>query len=354
VQATQALGLHLGRENFSGWFGVEWPYDKPTGVWNGKIITGTLLLIQQLRSWLDTFWLASLMDPVHPGSYNSFWETLRDVWLGGLKLDPKLQASCDLDSLSWWRRFHLRWKYGSSPATFSRAVESSPKKCGAIGRKAFVDLASELERVGLDDRFVGQSGTDCFTSIGVSERFQVEDIQPCVRARSAQDLADVRGLDAIMACRESRETPITKGNCRLADKMIEQSDADLQLESKFVGIEHGQDRRYKLSVAHGPGKDAIVEHHEFDVVIVTSPIRDPNLQNDLTRLSTYRKHFFTAPSYPSAYITWFATEHSFSPQYLGSNINADLEKSRDYRPTGGLPYDSPYEKHGRSVKSHSE
>ena len=109
VQAMQELGLHLGIERFSGFFGNGWPYEKPTGVWDAKYVTGTPLLIQQLRSWRDSFGLTSLMDPVHRSCCNSFWENLRVVWLGGLKLDPRLQASCNFDSLSWWRRIHLRW-----------------------------------------------------------------------------------------------------------------------------------------------------------------------------------------------------------------------------------------------------
>jgi hypothetical protein len=285
VQAAEELDLHLKDNRFAA-YGEDGPYHwrKPSGVWDGEKITGTPSLILHLRLWLDVFGLTSLMDPVRIRPWNSFWDNLRALWLGQLELDSRLQASCNLEYPSWWSRIHMRWEYGLSPVRFRLAAHGVVRRWNAFGSEVYI---------GFNDDFMTQSGTDYLTSIHISERFQIEVIQPCVRARYAQNLADVRGLDAIMACRESKETSIREGNVRLVERTITSSKATLQLNTKVIRIEHGRSRRYKLSVTHDLEHAVSTEHNEFDVVMLAGSIHDPNLQDSLRRLDTHHKQRLT-------------------------------------------------------------
>jgi prenylcysteine oxidase/farnesylcysteine lyase len=221
VETVPELGLQL--KEYRGYGSDE--FRKTSGVWDGKKMTGTPLLVQQLRSWLDKWGLTWLMEPVRLGWNTSNWDIFRTLWLRGFELDPILQASCELESYSWWRRIYMRWEYGSSPARFSRAMRSVSEKWNALGRENF-------DNVGI----IKQSGADYLTGTGISERFQNEVIQPCVRARFALSLAEVRGLDAIMAWRDSKETSVLEGNIRLIEEIITRSRANLQLNSKVTDI----------------------------------------------------------------------------------------------------------------------
>jgi monoamine oxidase len=63
VETVQELGLQL--KEYSGYGSDE--FRKISGVWNGKRMTGTPLLVQQLRSWLDKWGSTWLMEPVRLG-----------------------------------------------------------------------------------------------------------------------------------------------------------------------------------------------------------------------------------------------------------------------------------------------
>jgi prenylcysteine oxidase/farnesylcysteine lyase len=185
----------------------------------------------------------------------------------------------------------MRWEYGGSPARFGRAVRSVSKKWKAFGSDTFDNVAEALEMAGLDESINNQSGADYLTGLGISERFRDEVIQPCVRERFALNLTEVRGLDAIMACRESKETSVLEGNIRLIEEMITRSQAAVHLNTKVTNISHGQAKRYKLSITHTPSD---ISYPEYDIVIFTSPIHNPTGLALLTPPNS--RHSFTPPA----------------------------------------------------------
>ena len=294
-----------------------------TGVWNGKTIAGRPLLALRLSEWLNKHGLLWLVKPVIWSSNMSIWDTLRLLHWNDLKLDPELQASCEFASPSMWRRIYMRYDYGSSPGLFRRAVHITTEKFQHFGRWGrFDNLANELQRVGLDGTST-LSAAKYLTGLGISERFQSEVVEPCVRARSFLDLTQVSAIDAIMACRESKETSSVGGNTRLIDAMINASLGDLQLRSEVVGIEHGQDRCHKLSIASASDL-ALHENREFDVVVLAAPVLGSPLLDSLQKLDLLPKNLSSPPSHTSTHVTDFATEHALKPEYLNLSVDFNI------------------------------
>ncbi|KAI4704669.1 hypothetical protein J4E81_001739 [Alternaria sp. BMP 2799] len=184
------------------------------------------------------------------------------------------------------------------------------------------NVAVELERVGLKGDITKTSAAQYLTDIGVSKPFQSEVVEPCVRARFSLDLTQVRAIDAFMACKESKELFIEGGNVQLVEAMVNTSQADVQLRSEVVGIERGQDRRYKLSIADAP-KSASHHYREFDIVVLTGPSHGTPMLNSLAKLSSLPRNLLSSPNHIPTHVTYFATEHGFKPQYL--NLSADVE-----------------------------
>ena len=295
-----------------------------TGIWNGKEIIGKPLLALRLSEWLDKHGLLWIVKPVVWSNNMSVWDTLRLLHWNDLKLDPGLQASCDFTSPSIWRRIHMRYEYGSSPALFRRAVHTTTERFQHFGRTdRFSEVGEELRRVGLHGDIAKLSAADYLTGLGISKLFQIEVIEPCVRARSSLDLTQVSAIDAMMACRESKETSLVGGNIRLAGAMMNASLADLQLRSEVVGIEHGRDRRYKLSIA-GASDLTLHEDREYDVVVLAAPVHGSPLLDSLQKLGSLSKNLLSPLSYTSTHVTYFATEHAFKSKYLNLAVDADI------------------------------
>ena len=321
-QSAKELGLALN--DGSGY----WPlgqHREPTtaGVWDGTTITGKPLLIQRLREWLNKCGLLWLMEPVVWSHHMSIWDTLRLLHWSNWCLDPGVQASCELASPSLWRQMQLRFEYGKSPELFREALYTAEKRLQYFGNKGgYRNVAVEHERVGLKDDITKTSAAQYFTDIGVSKPLQSEVVEPCVRARFSLDLTQVRAIDAFMACKESKELFLEGGHLQLVEAMVNTSQADVQLRSEVISIEHGQDRRYKLSIADAPGS---ASHHyqEFDVVVLTGPVHSSPMLYSLAKLGSLPKNLLSPPNHIATHVTYFATEHGFKPQYL--NLSADIE-----------------------------
>ncbi|KAI4616975.1 uncharacterized protein J4E87_008487 [Alternaria ethzedia] len=324
TQSVEKLGLTLlDKKGCWSLLGCLYNPFRRTGIWNGKEIIGKPLLALRLSEWLDEHGLLWIVKPVVWSSNMSVWDTLRLLHWNDLKLDPGLQASCDFTFPSIWRRIHMRYEYGSSPALFRRAVHTTAERFQHFGRTdRFSRVDEQLRRVGLNDDIAKLSAADYLTGLGISRLFQSEVIEPCVRARSSLDLTQVSAIDAMVACRESKETSLVGGNIRLVGAMINASLGDLQLRSEVVGIEHGQDRRYKLSIADASDL-TLHENHEFDVVVLAGLVHESPLLDSLQKLGSLPKNLLSPPSYTSAHVTYFATEHAFRPEYL--NLSADFD-----------------------------
>ncbi|KAI4660205.1 uncharacterized protein J4E79_006010 [Alternaria viburni] len=313
TQSVEKLGLTLlDKKGCWSLLGCLYNPFRRTGIWNGKEIIGKPLLALRLSEWLDEHGLLWIVKPVVWSNNMSVWDTLRLLHWNDLKLDPGLQASCDFTSPSIWRRIHMRYEYGSSPALFQRAVHTTKGKFQHFGRKdRFSRVDEELRRVGLNDGIARLSAADYLTGLGISRLFQSEVIEPCVSA-----------IDAMMACRESKEASLVGGNIRLVGAMMNASLGDLQLRSEVVGIEHGQDRRYKLSIADASDL-TLHGNDEFDVVVLAGLIHESPLLDSLQKLGSLPKNLLSPPSYTTAHVTYFATEHAFKPEYL--NLSADFD-----------------------------
>ncbi|KAI4639805.1 hypothetical protein J4E93_009159 [Alternaria ventricosa] len=184
------------------------------------------------------------------------------------------------------------------------------------------NVAVELERVGLEGRIAKTSAVQYLTDIGVSKAFQSEVVEPCVRARFSLDLTQVRAIGAFMACKESKEMFIEGGNVQLVEAMVNTSLADVQLRSEVVGIEQGQDRRYKLSIGNASGF-ASHQYREFDIVVLTGPVHGSPILGSLAKLSPLPENLLSPQKHIATHVTYFATEHGLKPQYL--NLSADIE-----------------------------
>lgn len=148
----------------------------------------------------------------------------------------RVASKCNMESLSWWDVVRLGWKYRLSLWRFRRAVLSNLEKWKSFASQhTFDNIVKELKDVGLDGLILA-SAENYLGNISIGPRFQSDFVQPCTRARFAQNLADVRGFSSLMAAGVSKATSVDGGNNRVIERMIKLSKADLHLNSQVIKI----------------------------------------------------------------------------------------------------------------------
>lgn len=158
-------------------------------------------------------------------------------------------------------------------------------------------------------------------SVGVGSRFQFDTVQSCTRARHSQNLANISGFASLTATASSKSTSIHRGNVRLIERLIEQSEADLHVESHVEMISSGHERRWRLLTT---GQRSALTHDseaaEFDVVIIAAPLQSSKMVVD--NIDTFSDA--ALPPYVESHVTHFITPREISLSFLGFQRNTTL------------------------------
>ncbi len=86
------------------------------------------------------------------------------------------------------------------------------------------------------DRQLHGLAAEVFHTEGIDPALLGELVQPCLRARSSQDLSHASAVSALIAACKSTTASVDGGNGRLVERLIRLSEADLQLNSTVVAI----------------------------------------------------------------------------------------------------------------------
>ena len=236
----------------------------------------------------------------------------------------KLQ--CDYNTPSWSSLARLSWKYGRSPWTFHKAVVSVRERWQRFARYTrFTSLESELVRNRLGGDLL-HSARDSLTGHDISEQFQQDVVQPCIRARSYQDLADISGLAALIAV-SGDPLEVKYRNNALLERMMRLSHADVHFDTEVTAVKSGDSRRYRLEFSTA-GTQA--GQAEYDSVIIATPLLPSGI--DLSGLDLEDDP--TKPTFLASHVTHLATDSTLTRNRtltpLDVAITAD-QKSRSFR-----------------------
>ncbi|KAG4417391.1 hypothetical protein IFR04_009460 [Cadophora malorum] len=271
---------------------------KRVGVWNG----GEILIAEP-----------------HEPQCSTWWEIVWKLWRDGTTAWYLRKVSPPM----WWELGKLMWRYGVSPWRFHRAVSSDLAAWDRFGadldaweRLTFSNLGSEMDKSGLSAQVLG-SARSCLRDLGHSNEFLNEVVEPCTRARFGQNLDGVRGLSAEIAFREffSRSVSVSGGNCRLVDRLISLSKADLKFNSGIKEIHPGQSKRYKLRVESPLPKSNVSTYWEdFDAVAIAVPF---SMSGVSFGEEVDIRMNLDASSHPSErHITHFVSSQDLSPDFF--------------------------------------
>jgi len=236
-------------------------------------------------------------------SRDAFLRRSTGVWDGN---NITTAPQCNIKALSW----RQIWKYGLSPWRFRRAVQSTLFNWESFARSSpFESLAKELDDAGLRGSVL--SAADSYlSSLGIGRQFQLDFVQPCVRARFSRNLSDIRGLSALVAARPSEQFTVY-GNARLIERLIERSQADLRLNSRVTKISRGHHRQYRLVISRN---ESSIEEAEFDTVILALPLQTSQIDfSDLELGATVSQ-----TPYIETHVALFTTLKALSPELFGS------------------------------------
>jgi prenylcysteine oxidase/farnesylcysteine lyase len=280
---------------------------------DGKVLIEPPKITERWMSLAHAFRLA-----VTPGS--------RVFMLAPWKHHRGLPLACDYVSPTWWELAQLTQQHDLLPWRLHRAVKSAGAHWRSFGQsKSFEGVGEALAEAGIQGTMLEEDAARYLTTIGISQQFQLDVVQPCVRMRYSKNLHEVRGFDAVMALQESKEILPYGGNSHLLEDMFEALDATLHLESKVINITAGTERRYRLYIADG-SKAMLNEDLEFDVVILAGNIDSLGLRKVVAALNSGYELSGNSSSYVSTHITHLASTKVLSLGYLSPGMNASMPK----------------------------
>jgi hypothetical protein len=287
-----------------------------------------LALPRKVGTWNGDRFVAGPMcdeEPIPP------WGHVRWYWKYG-----------NTPSGNWLRRAHdaiisspyyrLGWKFAISVRNFSKVVDMVSKRWRSFASlRAVSNLSDGLNACGLENTMINRSAEDYLTDMGAVSGFGSDFVQPCTRARFAQDLKDVNGLSAFINAVTAEKVSISQGNIRLIERMMNLSRAELFLNSTVIEIRTGGTRRYKLAIAQNtPDGAKNYMHQDYDIVILTGPVQMNGEPDTMDLLASLNKPQIPdlaipiLPSYAEAHITHFSTPDSLSSTFFSPQLETDI------------------------------
>lgn len=198
-----------------------------------------------------------------------------------------------------WLRFE--WAHRFLPWRIRRRLKIHSERFRDFGRNGtFDNVMQELERCGLGHEVFSNPASGFLESMGMNRDLQRTLLEPCMKEAFGLSSDEGLGLHAVLsvgAIRPNFSVVATDGHQRLIDRMIEKSEAKVQLNSRVVRVEAGIERRYALTVtSNGEGEEK--ERSEYDAIIATGDALR-NLQSlglrasPKQQITTFKTYFST-------------------------------------------------------------
>jgi hypothetical protein len=210
-----------------------------------------------------------------------------------------------------WLGFELVHQF--RPWRLRRRLHALQERFYQFGRNSiFENVLRELGESGLKGDVVSSTASKFLESQGITRDLQKIYLEPCIKESFGLELDEAVGLHAVLASGTSRsEFPIsaTDGNQRFIERLIDESEANLQLGLRVVRVEPGKRRRYALTVTSS-ASGGNEERLEYDAVIATgNALR--SLQSVNSRASQGQE--------TTTYKTYFSTTSSLNPDAIGAD-----------------------------------
>ncbi|KZV76911.1 FAD/NAD(P)-binding domain-containing protein [Peniophora sp. CONT] len=140
---------------------------------------------------------------------------------------------------SWFDTLKVFWRYGySSPMKTQSIVNALVSRFTDLYTPTpprWTNITSIITELGWADQVV-QTGTEYFTSQGVSEKFIHELVGAATRVNYAQDADKIHALEASVSLAATGATAIEGGNWRVFDEFVRRSGAKLYLKDKVSTV----------------------------------------------------------------------------------------------------------------------
>lgn len=222
--------------------------------------------------------------------------------------DPRPHARKKvLDTVArFLKEVSFEWKHRFEPRKLRYKISALQAKFNLFGQNGTFDgVQSELKTLGLEAS-INSSAEQFLDDLEVPKSLQTIWLELCIRNLFGIDLKDALGLHVIVSFGSTRSHPIdiSIGNNNLARRMIEQSGAELQLDSKVVEVATGIQRRFALTIASDNPVDN--QRVEYDAVIFTG--------DSMTQL---RPQSAPRPAHIQTHVTHFSSTYSLSPAAFG-------------------------------------
>ncbi|KAI8965186.1 hypothetical protein F5Y11DRAFT_362235 [Daldinia sp. FL1419] len=199
----------------------------------------------------------------------------------------------------------LEWKEGFVPLKLRREMLALRTKFALFGKHStFDNIYDELRKLGLGDA-ISRSAKGLLDNLGVSKFLQENSLEPCLTNSFGMNLNQSSGLHAAVSLASTRSHPISikSGNSNLVQRMIEESQAQLLLNSKVIQLETGRRRRFSLTVAT---ETEAPKRVEYDAVIFTGGSLYEVRPQSLPKTEVFQSH-----------ITYFVPYRSLEPEEIG-------------------------------------
>ncbi|KAI9876665.1 MAG: hypothetical protein M1830_005996 [Pleopsidium flavum] len=227
------------------------------------------------------------------------------------------------DSSRWWNRAKLIWKYGWAPV---RTEDLSRKTINEL-RVQFdsgsppLGLLSKVASDSILEESITSSAEVFLQSHNIAPPFSTEIIQAGTRAHYSENLGTLHGLASMMAMNRESTTSIKGGNWLLFDRMVNTSEALLQLNTQVTKINKLDDGTFRLesSSTEKTADSTRLDVAEYDAVIIAAPFQFTDIKVQLP-LATRPLEI----PYVERHVTYFTSSHTLSPKAFNLSLDSSV------------------------------
>ncbi|CAJ0831263.1 14971_t:CDS:2, partial [Entrophospora sp. SA101] len=179
-------------------------------------------------------------------------------------------------SHSYWNLIKIIWKYGIAPFKVKSLVRETIKAFLGIYEfeKPFTSIESAAKRLNIHS-LQTLTGDYYFSEIKkINKNYIYDFIEPAVRANYGQNISDIHAIGTFISLAPQGAKGIKGGNFLLFEKFIENSGANLQLNSKVIKIKKLPEKSSIDTIDSSKylvyTKSGTIE--EYDGIILATPI----------------------------------------------------------------------------------
>ncbi|KAI9788082.1 MAG: hypothetical protein M1816_007213 [Peltula sp. TS41687] len=244
-----------------------------------------------------------------------------------------VQAS---DSIGWWGKSKLLWKYGMAPIRTMNLMKSTVGtflKMYEAPHFPFGSLSDTAHGLGLTS-FTSSTGEQILKTHGIAAKFATDVVQASTRVNYAQNLQLIHGLETMVCMATDGAMAVRGGNWRIFDAMLNDAGARVVLNTSVTAIEERRDqdgggfvvRSRRSTTAEREGEreeteEEAAEQHDsaFDSIILAAPYQFSNIE-----FSPPLTHTPSKIPYVSLHVTLFSTPHTLSPSFFNLSSSSPV------------------------------